>query len=95
MIATNVGGIPEIYGPFRDRLGPPDDAENLRQRIERALETPADRLRRDASDLASYVAAHFSIQTMVDSVMAGYGEAIARRRRSRVEAPLAAAPSHH
>ena len=34
MIATNVGGIPEIFGPFRDRLGPPDDAEDLRARIE-------------------------------------------------------------
>ena len=29
MIATNVGGIPEIYGPYRDRLGPPDDAADL------------------------------------------------------------------
>jgi glycosyltransferase involved in cell wall biosynthesis len=95
MIATNVGGIPEIYGPFSDRLGPPDDAENLRRRIERALDAPADRLRREAADLASHVAEHFSIQTMVNSVMAGYGEAIARRRRSPVGAPAAAAPSQH
>jgi glycosyltransferase involved in cell wall biosynthesis len=95
MIATNVGGIPEIYGPFRDRLGPPDDAENLRKRIVSALGASADRLRREAADLASYVAEHFSIQTMVNSVMAGYGEAIARRRRSLVGAPVAAAPSHH
>ncbi|MGD0761795.1 MAG: glycosyltransferase [Roseiarcus sp.] len=94
MIATNVGGIPEIYGPFRDRLGPPDDVENLRRRIERALDAPADRLPREATDLASYVAEHFSIQTMVNSVMAGYGEAIERRRRSLVGAPVAAAPSH-
>jgi len=41
------------------------------------------------------VAEHFSIQTMVNSVMAGYGEAIARRRRSLVGAPIAAAPSGH
>jgi glycosyltransferase involved in cell wall biosynthesis len=95
MIATNVGGIPEIYGPFHDRLGPPDDAENLRKRIESALGAPADRLRREAADLAFYVAEHFSIQTMVNSVMAGYGEAIARRRRSLLGAPIAAAPSGH
>jgi glycosyltransferase involved in cell wall biosynthesis len=93
IIATNVGGIPEIYGPFRDRLGPPDNAEDLRQRIERALAAPADRLRREADDLAGYVAEHFSIQTMVNSVMAGYGEAIARRRRLLAAAPAAAAPS--
>jgi glycosyltransferase involved in cell wall biosynthesis len=93
MIATNVGGIPEIYGPLRDRLGPPDDPESLRKRIESALAAPADRLRREAEDLAGYVAEHFSIQTMVNSVMAGYGEAIARRHRSIVGAPAAAAPS--
>ena len=46
MIATNVGGIPEIYGPYRDRLGPPDDAEDLRARIETALDTPWDRRQR-------------------------------------------------
>ena len=25
MVPTDVGGIPEIFGPFRDRLLPPDD----------------------------------------------------------------------
>ena len=29
LIATNVGGIPEIFGPYRDRLLPPDDVEGL------------------------------------------------------------------
>ena len=37
MIATNVGGIPEIYGPYRDRLGPPDDPADLQARIEAML----------------------------------------------------------
>ncbi len=82
MIATNVGGIPEIFGPFRACLGPPDDAEDLRTRIETALAAPADRREREAADLAAYVAENFSIQAMVNSVMAGYGEAMARRRRA-------------
>ena len=30
MVATNVGGIPEIFGPFADRLGPCDDPDDLR-----------------------------------------------------------------
>ena len=46
MIATNVGGIPEIYGPFRDRLGPPDDPADLHARIEATLAVPADRRQR-------------------------------------------------
>lgn len=95
MIATNVGGIPEIYGPFRARLGPPDDAEDLRMRIETMLAAPADRREREAVDLAAYVAENFSIQSMVNSVMAGYGEAMARRRRTLAEAMVAAAPSHN
>ena len=29
MVATNVGGVPEIFGPFSDRLGPCGDAADL------------------------------------------------------------------
>jgi glycosyltransferase involved in cell wall biosynthesis len=95
MIATNVGGIPEIFGPFRARLGPPDDAEDLRARIETTLAAPADRRQREAADLAAYVAENFSIQAMVNSVMAGYGEAMARRRRALAGAPVATVQSHN
>jgi glycosyltransferase involved in cell wall biosynthesis len=81
MIATNVGGIPEIYGPYRDRLGPPDDPADLQARIEATLAMPEAERQAQAADLATYVAERFSIQTMVNSVMAGYAEALARRRR--------------
>lgn len=94
MIATNVGGIPEIYGPFRDRLGPPDDADNLRRRIEEALDAPADRRNGEAASLAAYVQEHFSIQTMVNSVMSGYGEALAQRAPARVGAPIVKIQQH-
>ena len=33
LIATNVGGIPEIFGPYRDRLGPSDDPADLCARM--------------------------------------------------------------
>ncbi len=95
MIATNVGGIPEIYGPFRDRLGSPDDPEDLRARIETALDAPAGLRQNEAADLALHVAANFSIETMVNSVMAGYGEAMARRRLALLGAPVATVPSHN
>jgi glycosyltransferase involved in cell wall biosynthesis len=94
MIATNVGGIPEIYGPYADRLGPPDDEENLRLRIEAMLDAPALRRAEQAADLGEYVAKNFSIPTMVNSVMAGYGEALARRPRTLARALVAAPQSH-
>ena len=81
MIATNVGGIPEIYGPYRDRLGPPDDPADLQARIEATLAMSEAERQGQAADLAAHVAERFSIQTMVNSVMAGYAEALARRRR--------------
>jgi glycosyltransferase involved in cell wall biosynthesis len=93
MIATNVGGIPEIYGPYRDRLGPPDDPADLQARIEAMLAMPEAERQAQAADLAGYVAERFSIQTMVNSVMAGYAEALARRRRP-IGAPATAA-SHN
>ena len=79
MIATNVGGIPEIFGPYRDRLGPPNDPASLQARIEATLAMPEAERKAQAAELAAHVAERFSIQTMVNSVMAGYAEALARR----------------
>jgi glycosyltransferase involved in cell wall biosynthesis len=81
MIATNVGGIPEIFGPYRNRLGPPDDPANLQARIEATLAMPEAERLAQAAELAAHVAERFSIQTMVNSVMAGYADALALRRR--------------
>ena len=93
MIATNVGGIPEIYGPYCDRLGPPNDPANLKARIEATLAMPDAERQAQAAELAIHVAERFSIQTMVNSVMAGYAEALARRRRA-IGGPATAA-SHN
>jgi glycosyltransferase involved in cell wall biosynthesis len=90
MIATNVGGIPEIYGPYRDRLGPADDPADLQARIEATLAMSEAERQAEAATLAAYVADRFSIQTMVNSVMAGYAEAIDLRRRP-LSGPAAAA----
>jgi len=43
--------------------------------------------------LAAHVAAHFSIDTMVNSVMAGYAEAKARRANP-LGAPVATVQTH-
>jgi hypothetical protein len=55
---------------------------------------PAER-ERQLSELSAYVEKHFSIRTMVDSVMAGYGEALARRAADRrPRAQLSKLPSN-
>ena len=76
LIATNVGGIPEIFGPFADRLIPCDDVERLATEMIEALSTPLERHRERAEELVEFVASRFTIGTMVDAVMAGYREAM-------------------
>jgi glycosyltransferase involved in cell wall biosynthesis len=79
MVASNVGGIPEIFGPYKNQLGPSGDPADLCARmLERLLASPEQRMAM-AADLAAHVAKNFSITAMVDSVMAGYRDAIAAR----------------
>ena len=77
LIATNVGGIPEIYGSLTNTLVPPQDTAALAAAIVWSLDHPA-----DAADIAqklsARVAASFSCHAMVDGVMAGYQVALAR-----------------
>jgi glycosyltransferase involved in cell wall biosynthesis len=93
MVATDVGGIPEIFGPYRDRLGPCDDPENLGARMLAALGRPRPEQEREAAELAGFVAGRFSIRTMVDAVLEGYCEAIARRARRGSPRALSGLPS--
>ncbi len=53
LITTNVGGIPEIYGPLSDRLVPPGDAAALARAIAGALDDPQANRRRRAPPAAS------------------------------------------
>lgn len=80
MITTNVGGIPEVFGPQATRLVPPGDAAALARAIAAALGDP-DALRNETLTLRARVQAEFSADVMADSVLAAYGEAIAKFRR--------------
>jgi glycosyltransferase involved in cell wall biosynthesis len=86
MIATHVGGIGEVFGPYRDRLIPPDDAVRLASTMEAMLELPPDIRAAQAKELSDYVAARFSITNMVDAVFAGYRDGLRRRASDEVGA---------
>ncbi len=79
MVATDVGGIGEIFGPYRDRLIACDDAGVLADTMEKMLDSDPAQVKREAADLAAFVATRFSISLMADSVIAGYRDAFARR----------------
>jgi glycosyltransferase involved in cell wall biosynthesis len=76
MLAANVGGIPEIVGPFTDALVTPNDPNALAAAIAAALDDPTKAAER-AKLLRERVFLHFSQRAMVDGVLAGYREAFA------------------
>ena len=79
MVATDVGGIGEVFGPYRDRLIACDDPIVLAKSLERMIEAEPHEVAAQAHDLAAYVATRFSVDLMVSSVVGGYHDAIARR----------------
>ena len=79
MVATDVGGIGEIFGPYRDRLIACDDVGKLAGAIGAMLDADPAAVRQEAADLAAFVATRFSISIMADSVIAGYRDAFTRR----------------
>jgi len=77
MIATSVGGIPEIFGPDATNLVPAGDAAALARAITAALSEPA--IARAATwRLRMRVGSAFSAAAMTQSVLAAYREALAR-----------------
>jgi glycosyltransferase involved in cell wall biosynthesis len=79
LIATRVGGIPEIFGPLSDALVPPNDAAELAGAITRALDR-ADAAAGTANTLRDRVRASFTIESMVDGVLNAYQTALGTLR---------------
>jgi glycosyltransferase involved in cell wall biosynthesis len=79
IIATRVGGIPEIFGPQSSRLVPPNDAAGLAKALGAALADPA-LLMRAAETLQARLRAHFTIDAMVDGGLAAYRDALAMQQ---------------
>jgi glycosyltransferase involved in cell wall biosynthesis len=79
MVAANVGGIPEIFGPAHaDSLFAPNIVGAMADAIETALEDPEAALAR-AKSLRERIFLHFSQKAMVEGVLAGYRDAFANR----------------
>jgi glycosyltransferase involved in cell wall biosynthesis len=78
MMAANVGGIPEIFGPQTEALFAPNIVGAMADAIETALDDPAAALAR-AKSLRERIFLHFSQKAMVEGVLAGYRDAFADR----------------
>jgi glycosyltransferase involved in cell wall biosynthesis len=79
IIATEVGGVPEIFGPHAPHLIAPDDITALVEAMRAALADPA-ATHRVAEQVRARVRAEFSLSTMVDCGLAAYREALALRK---------------
>jgi glycosyltransferase involved in cell wall biosynthesis len=79
IIATNVGGMPEIFGAAARQLIPADDIAALMAAITAALDNP-EKMRADAQALMARVRYEFSLRTMVECNLAAYREAVATRK---------------
>jgi len=79
MVAANVGGIPEIFGPdHTEALFAPNIVGAMADAIEGALEDPEATAAR-AKSLRERIFLHFSQKAMVEGVLAGYRDAFANR----------------
>jgi glycosyltransferase involved in cell wall biosynthesis len=73
LVATHVGGIPEIFGPYSDRLVAPDDANALGKSIVEALDNSETAV--SSLALRDRLKKLFSVDAMVESVLEFYGQA--------------------
>lgn len=73
LIATSVGGIPEIVAGTAIELVKPDDSTALRQAMQHHLDHP-DEARVDAHDLQRIVAERYTIDAMAMAIQAFYRE---------------------
>ncbi len=85
IIATAVGGIPEIFGPEADKLVEPANAQTLAHAIHAAV-NDLQMANSDARRLRTHVRAGFSVDTMAEQILDAYGEALNFKNRSFLRA---------
>lgn len=75
VIASRVGGIPEIFGPTEDRLVAPDDVGALRQAMQAFLSSP-DEDREQTLLRRQYVSENFAAARMVSRIESVYYQCV-------------------
>lgn len=80
VVATRVGGIPEIFGPRSDALVPPADSEALAAALRRLLDDPP-AAGREAVAQMDYVRPRFDLARMADETMRLYRAILAGKAR--------------
>jgi glycosyltransferase involved in cell wall biosynthesis len=83
IIATEVGGVPEIFGPHASHLIAPDDSGALVAAIRKALSDPGETCR-VAQEVRARVRAEFSLANMVEGGLTAYREALSIRKLARL-----------
>jgi glycosyltransferase involved in cell wall biosynthesis len=76
LICTNVGGIPEIYGPDAHALLPPGDVSALAAEMRRMQSNGDPEL---IDRLRARIAKFFTVDAMTEAILAAYAEALARK----------------
>ncbi len=90
IVATDVGGMGEIFGPVRDRLVPRDCPNALAAAMLATLRQDEAEAAAARQPLRQYVADHFNVRVMVNSGLRAYALALARLEK-REPAPAVAA----
>jgi len=86
MIASRVGGIPEVFGSETARLVAPENPAALADAIAAALDDPG-ALLASTKAIQVRVRQSFSQDVMVDGVLAAYAEALAVKDATKTTAP--------
>jgi glycosyltransferase involved in cell wall biosynthesis len=79
LIATRVGGIPDMFGPLADSLIAPDDKIALERALDDSVNHP-ESMCATAGLLQARVRANFSLDDMVDGGIEAYVAARAARK---------------
>ena len=82
IIATRVGGIPEIFGPAADELVAPGDSGALAEAIEGLFAHP-DRIAAGAAARRDWVKPRFQIEVMQSRIEALYRQILAAKPGAR------------
>lgn len=89
IVASRVGGLPEIFGEDSPSLIPPGDPAVLAEAIVRLLADPGTAADR-AARLRTDIAARFSLDRMADEITGFYRDLLAQRAGRRETAPAPA-----